>query len=183
MRFLLLFILAAFTFACSYDEGNGDASAEDAQNEEQQAQQEEPAPEPQTPNIVELAMSNDNLSTLVAAVKAGELVETLSGEGPFTVFAPTNDAFAALPEGTLDNLLKPENKSQLVNILTYHVVPGKVMSTDLYDDMIATTVQGGELTVSVGDAVMVNDATVVQADVDASNGVVHVVDKVILPAE
>ena len=183
MRFLLLFVLAAFTFACSSGENTENTTGEETQNEEPQAQQEEPAPEPQTPNIVELAMSNDNLSTLVAAVKAGELVETLSGEGPFTVFAPTNDAFAALPEGTLDNLLKPENKSQLVNILTYHVVPGKVMSTDLYDDMIATTVQGGELTVSVGDAVMVNDATVVQADVDASNGVVHVIDKVILPAE
>ncbi len=133
-------------------------------------------------NIVELAVETDLLSTLVKAVQAGELVETLQGEGPFTVFAPTNDAFAALPEGTLENLLKPENKDELVKILTYHVVPGAIMSTDLSDGQTAETVQGGTIAVSLaGGAVKINDANVVKADVAASNGVVHVIDKVILP--
>ena len=133
-------------------------------------------------DIVDLAISQDNLSTLVAAVKAGGLVETLKGKGPFTVFAPTNEAFAALPAGTLESLLKPENKDQLVKILTYHVVSGKVMSTDLKDGMSAKTVQGSEVKIGISkDGVKVNDAKVIKADVNASNGVVHVIDKVILP--
>jgi uncharacterized surface protein with fasciclin (FAS1) repeats len=133
-------------------------------------------------DIVDLAISQENLSTLVAAVKAGGLVETLKGKGPFTVFAPTNEAFAALPAGTLESLLKPENKEQLVQILTYHVVSGKVMSTDLKDGMAAKTVQGGEVKIGISkDGVKVNDAKVTKADVNASNGVVHVIDKVILP--
>ena len=133
-------------------------------------------------DIVDLAISQENLSTLVAAVKAGGLVETLKGKGPFTVFAPTNEAFAALPAGTLESLLKPENKDQLVQILTYHVVSGKVMSTDLKDGMTAKTVQGSEVKIGISkDGVKVNDAKVIKADVNASNGVVHVIDKVILP--
>lgn len=133
-------------------------------------------------DIVELAVATDFLSTLVAAVKAGDLVGTLQGDGPFTVFAPTNDAFAALPAGTLETLLKPENKDQLVSILTYHVVPGKVMSTDLSDGMMAATANGAKVSVKIGDGkVMINDATVTTADISASNGVVHVIDKVILP--
>jgi len=133
-------------------------------------------------DIVDLAVSQETLSTLVAAVKAGGLVETLKGTGPFTVFAPTNEAFAALPAGTLESLLKPENKDQLVQILTYHVVSGKVMSTDLKDGMKAKTVQGDEVKIGVSkDGVTVNDAKVTKADVAASNGVVHVIDKVILP--
>ena len=133
-------------------------------------------------DIVDLAISQDNLSTLVAAVKAGGLVETLKGKGPFTVFAPTNEAFAALPAGTLESLLKPENKDKLVQILTYHVVSGKVMSTDLKDGMTAKTVQGSEVKIGISkDGVKVNDAKVIKADVNASNGVVHVIDKVILP--
>lgn len=138
-------------------------------------------------NIVELASGNEELSTLVAAVGAAGLAETLSGEGPYTVFAPTNDAFSALPAGTLDTLLKPENKQQLTGILTYHVVSGKVMSTDLKDGQVVKTVQGGDLTVKIMDGkVMLEDATgamaeVVTADVDASNGVVHVINKVLLP--
>ena len=133
-------------------------------------------------DIVDLAVSQETLSTLVAAVKAGGLVETLKGSGPFTVFAPTNDAFKALPAGTLESLLKPENKQQLVEILTYHVVSGKVMSTDLKDGMKAKTVQGGEVKIGVSkDGVTVNEAKVTKADVVASNGVVHVIDKVILP--
>lgn len=133
-------------------------------------------------DIVTLAVNTDFLSTLVAAVKAGDLVGVLQGDGPFTVFAPTNEAFAALPEGTLETLLKPENKEMLVSILTYHVVAGKVMSTDLSNGMTANTVNGQAITISIdGNGVKVNNASVVTADINASNGVVHVIDKVILP--
>jgi uncharacterized surface protein with fasciclin (FAS1) repeats len=133
------------------------------------------------PDIVDIAASNDDFSTLVAAVSAAGLVDTLKGEGPFTVFAPTDEAFAALPEGTVENLLKPENIDQLTAILTYHVVPGKVMSTDLTDDMMATTVQGSDVKIDLDNGVMVQDATVTAADIEASNGVIHVINKVILP--
>jgi len=132
-------------------------------------------------DIVDTAVGAGSFETLVAAVQAAELVDTLKGEGPFTVFAPTDEAFAALPEGTVETLLKPENKDQLVAILTYHVVPGKVMSGDLSDDMTAATVQGGDVTIDLDNGVMVNDANVVQADIETSNGVIHVIDKVILP--
>jgi len=132
-------------------------------------------------DIVDIAAGNDSFSTLVAAVQAADLVDTLKGEGPFTVFAPVNAAFAALPEGTVENLLKPENKDQLAAILTYHVVPGKVMSGDLSDGMTATTVQGTDVTIGTEGGVTVNGANVVQADVEASNGVIHVIDAVILP--
>ena len=135
----------------------------------------------QDKNIVELAAGAESLSTLVTAVKAAGLVETLSGEGPFTVFAPTNEAFAALPEGTLESLLKPENKAKLVAVLTYHVVGGSVMSTDLKDGMEAKTVQGENIAVDLSYGVKVNNAKVSTADVKASNGVVHIIDKVILP--
>lgn len=135
----------------------------------------------QDKNIVELAVGSESLSTLVAAVKAAGLVETLSGEGPFTVFAPTNEAFAALPEGTLESLLKPENKDKLVAILTYHVVGSKVMSTDLTNGMEAVTVQGEKIKVDLTSGVKINNATVTTADVKASNGVVHIIDTVILP--
>ena len=134
-------------------------------------------------DIVDIAASNEDFSTLVAAVTAAGLVETLKGDGPFTVFAPTNDAFAKLPAGTVESLLEPENRDQLVSVLTYHVVPGKVMSTDLSDDMTAALVQGVDFSIDLDNGVMVNDATVVSADVEASNGVIHVIDKVILPAE
>jgi uncharacterized surface protein with fasciclin (FAS1) repeats len=135
-------------------------------------------------DIVDTAAANADFSTLVAAIKAAGLVETLKGEGPFTVFAPTNAAFAALPAGTLDNLLKPENKDQLVAILTYHVVPGKVMAGDLLGKTTeAATAQGANVSV-VGDAeagVTVNGAKVTTADIAAKNGVIHVIDAVILP--
>ena len=138
----------------------------------------------QNKDIVSLAVGNDNLSTLVAAVQAAGLVETLQSDGPFTVFAPTNAAFEALPEGTLEMLLKPENKDKLTSILTYHVVGSKVMSTDLSNGQMAQTVQGKNIKVTLNDSgAMINDATVVAADVSASNGVVHVIDKVILPPE
>ena len=132
-------------------------------------------------DIVDTAVDAGSFTTLVAAVQAAGLVETLKGEGPFTVFAPTDDAFAALPEGTVETLLLPENKDQLIAILTYHVVPGKVMSTDLSDGMTATTVQGGDLTVDLSDGVKINGATVTTADIEAENGVIHVIDTVILP--
>ena len=132
-------------------------------------------------DIVDTAVDAGTFSTLVAAVEAAGLVDTLKGEGPFTVFAPTDEAFAALPEGTVENLLKPENIDQLTAILTYHVVPGKVMSTDLTDDMMATTVQGSDVTIDLDNGVMVQDATVTAADIEASNGVIHVINKVILP--
>ncbi len=133
-------------------------------------------------DIVDLAVATEFLSTLVAAVQAGDLVDVLKGDGPFTVFAPTNDAFAKLPAGTVENLLKPENKAQLVAVLTYHVVPGKVMSSDLKNGQKAKTVQGSEITVTLADGkAMIDNATVTAADIEASNGVVHVIDTVILP--
>jgi uncharacterized surface protein with fasciclin (FAS1) repeats len=132
-------------------------------------------------DIVDTAVDAGNFETLVAAVQAADLVETLKGEGPFTVFAPTDEAFAALPEGTVESLLEPENKDQLVSILTYHVVPGSVMSGDLSDGMTAETVEGSEITISTEGGVMVNDATVTTADIEASNGVIHVIDSVLMP--
>lgn len=135
----------------------------------------------QDKNIVELAVETESLSTLVTAVKAAGLVETLSGEGPFTVFAPTNDAFAALPAGVLDDLLKPENKQRLIDVLTYHVIGAKVMSSGLSDGQTAATVQGEEIQVDLSDGVAISGAKVAAADIEASNGVVHVVNGVILP--
>lgn len=132
-------------------------------------------------DIVDTAVDAGSFETLVAAVQAAGLVDTLKGDGPFTVFAPTDEAFAALPEGTVESLLMPENKDQLVAILTYHVVPGKVMSTDLMDDMEAETVQGSSVTIDLDDGVMVENATVTTADIETSNGVIHVIDTVILP--
>lgn len=133
-------------------------------------------------DIIELAVQADGLSTLVAAVEAAGLVETLQSEGPFTVFAPTNEAFEALPDGTLESLLLEENRDQLIEILTYHVVSGKVMSSDLSDGMTAETVQGTEVTININNyGVSVDGASVVQADIEASNGVVHAIDQVILP--
>lgn len=133
-------------------------------------------------NIVETAIDAGAFSTLVAAVDAAGLVETLSGEGPFTVFAPTDDAFAALPDGTIDSLLA-DPSGALTDVLLYHVVSGKALSTDLSDGMTIETVGGGMLTVSISDGkVMINDAMVVTADVMASNGVIHVIDAVLVPA-
>ena len=133
-------------------------------------------------DIVDTAASAGQFETLVAAVKSAGLVETLKGDGPFTVFAPTDEAFAALPAGTVEDLLKPENKDQLVAILTYHVVPGKVMSSDIAGKSLsADTVQGQSLKVDAMKAVMINDAQVVAVDVEASNGVIHVIDKVLIP--
>ncbi|WP_179381419.1 fasciclin domain-containing protein [Jannaschia marina] len=132
-------------------------------------------------DIVDTAAEAGSFTTLLAAAEAAGLVETLKGEGPLTVFAPTDDAFAALPEGTVESLLEPENQEQLVNILTYHVVPGAVMSGDLSDGLEATAVNEGTLTIGTEGGVTVNGANVTTADIEASNGVIHVIDAVLLP--
>lgn len=134
-------------------------------------------------DIVDTAIDAGSFNTLVAAVQAADLVTTLKGEGPFTVFAPTDEAFAKLPAGTVESLLQPENMAQLQAVLTYHVVPGKVMSADLAGQRLnAATVQGSEVTIDArSGGVMVDGATVVAADVEATNGVIHVIDTVILP--
>ncbi len=132
-------------------------------------------------DIVSVAVGAGKFNTLVAAVKAAGLVETLQGKGPFTVFAPTDEAFAKLPAGTVESLLKPENKAKLAAILTYHVVAGKVMAADV-KTMKAKTVNGQELSITVDDGkVMVDSAKVIKTDVAASNGVIHVIDSVVLP--
>ena len=136
----------------------------------------------QTKDIVDTAVSAGNFNTLAAALKAAGLVDTLKGKGPFTVFAPTDEAFAKLPAGTLDDLLKPENKAKLVSILTYHVVPGTVDSAQVTKMSSAKTVQGQSVTISAtGAGVSIDNAKVVTADIRASNGIIHVIDSVILP--
>jgi uncharacterized surface protein with fasciclin (FAS1) repeats len=133
-------------------------------------------------DIVDTAVAAGQFKTLAAALQAAGLVETLKGAGPFTVFAPTDEAFAKLPAGTVEDLLKPENKAKLTAILTYHVVPGKVMAADVVKVTEAKTVQGGSIKVSaMGGQVMVDNAHVVKTDIAASNGVIHVIDAVILP--
>ena len=133
-------------------------------------------------SIVVIAAGAEDFSTLVAAVKAAGLVDVLSSKGPFTVFAPTNEAFAKLPEGTVESLLKPENKDKLIAVLKYHVVPGKVMAKDVVKVDSAKTAQGSSVTVTVeGKTVKVDNATVVKTDIEASNGVIHVIDTVIIP--
>ena len=179
-------VLALGAAACGDDDG---AAPEEPSTATAESPAESGTSAPESPaTVVDVAASNDDFSTLVTAVDSAGLAETLSGEGPFTVFAPVNEAFAALPPGTLDSLLLPENQDQLTAVLTYHVVPQEAMSDDLSDGMTVTTVQGQPLTVGVTDAgVTLTDATgntvsVVQADIDAGNGVVHIIDGVLIPA-
>ncbi|MEO0541296.1 MAG: fasciclin domain-containing protein [Cyanobacteria bacterium P01_A01_bin.105] len=168
-----------------------EVEVEGAIEEEVSAPVEETAPAAEGPidtsvlTVVEVAGSSTAFETLTAALDAADLTESLSGEGPFTVFAPTDEAFAALPEGTLEALLLPENQATLVQILTYHVVPGAVVSTDLETESdTVTTVEGSDITLSViNNGLYVNEAAVLLADVPASNGVVHVINQVILPPE
>ena len=135
-------------------------------------------------DIVETAVEAGSFNTLTAALTAANMVSTLKGEGPFTVFAPTDEAFDKLPPGTLENLLKPENKSQLQAILTYHVVPGMMMASDVSKIQEAKTVNGGDLMVKEDmGKVMINDAQVIKADIECSNGIIHVVDTVIIPEQ
>lgn len=179
-------VLLALVGIIAWSMNDSDETANNTENTNQ-SQQTEDATVQESSDIVALAAGTESLSTLVTAVTAGELVETLQGDGPFTVFAPTNEAFAALPEGTLDSLLEPANKEQLQSVLTYHVVSGKVMAADLSNGQEIVTVQGDTLTVEITDgAVYIVDAnggkaTVQTADVEASNGVVHVIDSVLLP--
>ncbi len=136
----------------------------------------------ETKDIVDTAAGAGKFNTLVTAIKAAGLVDTLKGKGPFTVFAPTDEAFAKLPKGTVEDLLKPENKAKLAGILTYHVVPGAVMAADIKGKKSdVKTVQGGMLSVDATKDVMINDAKVVTADVTASNGVIHAIDTVVMP--
>ncbi len=133
-------------------------------------------------DIVDTAVAAGSFNTLAAALEAADLVDTLKGDGPFTVFAPTDDAFAKLPAGTVENLLKPENKDQLIAVLTYHVVPGKVTASDVVKLDTATTVNGQAVDIKVsGETVMIDNATVASVDIMSSNGVIHVIDEVILP--
>ena len=137
---------------------------------------------PMTKDIVEVAVDAGQFTTLAAALEAADLVSTLQSDGPFTVFAPTDEAFAALPAGTVDMLLKPENRQQLIDILTTHVVSGEVTASDVVNIDSAKTVSGAEVAITVVDGnVKINDATVVATDIAASNGVIHVIDSVILP--
>ncbi|MFM8600907.1 MAG: fasciclin domain-containing protein [Actinomycetota bacterium] len=172
MRSRIIVAVAASTLlfaACGSDDSSSDTTV---------AVDTTMAAEPGT--IVEVASANEDFSTLVAAVTAAGLGETLSGEGPFTVFAPTNEAFAALPAGLLDKLLLAENKDVLVKILTYHVLGAKVMAADVAAGD-AATVEGSTIAITTEGGVKVNDATVTATDVPASNGVIHVIDKVIVP--
>ena len=164
--------------SCGGDDSDVTPATEAPMNEETTA--EEPAGE--ATDIVAIASGNEDFSTLVAAVAAAGLVETLQGEGPFTVFAPTNEAFAALPAGLVDKLLLPENKDLLVKILTYHVVSGAVMAADVAAGDVPT-VEGQSITITTDMGVMVNDANVVTTDIVASNGVIHVIDAVLLPPD
>lgn len=177
-------LLLAACGSSSSSESSSTAPAASASAEETMAEESMAAEEsmPAAEDIVTIASTTDGFSTLVAAVTAAGLVETLQGEGPFTVFAPTDEAFAALPAGVLDALLLPENKDVLTKILTYHVVPGAVMAADVTDGDVAT-VEGQTVALSTADGVSVNGAKVVQADIVASNGVIHVIDAVILPPD
>ena len=169
--------------ACSSSSDDGNAAEPAASEAAAVADDAEMADEAEAPGtIVDIAAGAADFGTLVAAAQAAGLVETLNGEGPFTVFAPTDAAFAALPEGLVDALLLPENKDVLTKILTYHVVPGTVMAADIADGDVAT-VEGQNVTLSTADGVTVNGATVIQADIVASNGVVHVIDAVIVPPD
>jgi uncharacterized surface protein with fasciclin (FAS1) repeats len=142
-----------------------------------------PQAQAQDKDIVDVAVEAGSFNTLAAALTAADLVDVLKGEGPFTVFAPTDDAFAALPEGTVESLLLPENKDQLISILTYHVVAGRVLAADVVTLESAATVNGQSVTISVSDAgVKIDNANVITTDIEASNGVIHVIDAVIIPA-
>ncbi len=177
-KLLMVFAISSTTLiACNSAETKTEATTTDAMKEEVK----EPVKE-KAKDVVDIAIGSVDHTTLVAAVTAAGLVETLKGAGPFTIFAPTNAAFAALPAGTVDGLLKPESKAALTNILTYHVVSGSVKAADLKDGQKVKTLQGEELTVTIKDGkVAINGANVTAADLEGSNGVVHVIDAVLMP--
>ena len=173
VKLVALALVASISFAACGSDSESTESTEAAATEETVATE--------VGDIVAVASATEGFSTLVAALTAGGLVETLQGAGPFTVFAPTDAAFAALPEGLLEKLLLPENKAVLVSILTYHVVAGKVMSTEVVAGDVPS-VEGSNLTLATEMGVQVNGATVTQADVEATNGVIHVIDAVLVPS-
>jgi uncharacterized surface protein with fasciclin (FAS1) repeats len=183
-KFLSMFAIVAITAvmltACNSE---GEKKAEETATPPVKEEIATPTPPVEAPkDVVDIAMGSADHSTLVAAVKAAGLAETLKGAGPFTIFAPTNAAFSALPAGTVDGLLKPEKKADLAKILTYHVVAGAVKAADLKDGQKVKTLQGGELTVSIKDGkVKINGANVTAADLTGSNGVIHVIDGVLMP--
>lgn len=189
---LALVAVAGVTVAACSDNDSSDASAREMSEDPATSptvtddnRQSDMADEPATNTIVDIAASNPDFSTLVAAVQAAGLAETLSGPGPFTVFAPTNEAFAKLPAGTVESLLDPANKDKLTSILTYHVVPGEVLAADVAAGNV-TTVNGSTFSVSTNGGVLISDgqggtAKVVRTDIAASNGVIHVIDAVLLP--
>jgi uncharacterized surface protein with fasciclin (FAS1) repeats len=181
-KFFSLITILAFS-AALFVACNNDGEKKPAENTTATVKEEPAAPPAEAPkDVVDVAIGSPDHTTLVAAVQAAGLVETLKGAGPFTVFAPTNAAFNALPAGTVDGLLKPEKKADLTSILTYHVVPGAVKAADLKDGQKIKTVQGAELTVSIKDGkVMIDGANVTAADLTASNGVIHVIDAVVMP--
>jgi uncharacterized surface protein with fasciclin (FAS1) repeats len=174
----LAIVSAGFLFSASSQAQNGTPGAAPAPATTQPAK----APVKKKPTIVDIASKGKQYSTLATALKAADLVDTLAGDGPFTVFVPTNAAFAKLPKGTLANLLKPENKEQLKKILTYHVVSGAVPSSQLKNGQKVATVEGSSISVRIkGGKVKVNNANVTAANVKASNGIIHVIDRVIMP--
>jgi uncharacterized surface protein with fasciclin (FAS1) repeats len=170
-------VVGVLTLAACGDDSNDNGSADQTSPVADTA-----ANDAEPGDIVTVASTTEGFSTLVAAVQAAGLVDTLQGDGPFTVFAPTDEAFAALPEGLLDTLLLPENQETLQRILTYHVVAGEVRSGDITPGQVET-VEGSSVTLDTADGVTVDGANVIAADVDASNGVIHVIDAVILPAD
>ncbi|NDE60020.1 MAG: fasciclin domain-containing protein [Acidimicrobiia bacterium] len=185
MRKTLAIALAATALlvACGSDDDDTATTEAPATSEAPSTEAPMGSEAPAAEDIVAIASANEDFSTLVAAVSAAGLVETLQGEGPFTVFAPTNAAFDALPAGLVDKLLMPENKDVLVKILTYHVVSGAIMAADVTAGDVAS-VEGGMIAVTTNDGgVQVNGASVVSADIVASNGVIHVIDAVILPPD
>lgn len=194
MKKIFLVMASAGLILASCAEGTKTTTEVDENSEVAVAEVKEEAPAPTQETIVGVAVGNENFSTLVTAVKAAGLVETLSGPGPFTVFAPTNDAFAKLPEGTVGTLVKPENKAMLTDILTYHVVSGKIMASDVVAAIKANngsfetnTVEGEKITLMMdGQNVVIKDAkggksVIIMTDVAASNGVIHAIDTVIMP--
>lgn len=192
MKKLLTVLVLAFAVGCTGSEANkladnvneqAEAKADEAQQEVVEEAEKE-AEEAMKMDVVDTAVKAGNFTTLVAAINAAELAETLKGPGPFTVFAPTDEAFAALPEGTVEELLKPEGKEKLQAILKFHVVPGKVMAADV-TTMEAETLQGAKANVEVAEdgSVKYAGANVVQTDIDATNGVIHVIDAVVMPPE
>ena len=181
-KFFSLITILSFSTAL-FVACNNDGEKKPAEDTTATVKEEPAAPPAEAPkDVVDVAIGSTDHTTLVAAVQAAGLVETLKGTGPFTVFAPTNAAFNALPAGTVDGLLKPEKKADLTSILTYHVVPGAVKAADLKDGQKIKTVQGAELTVSIKDGkAMIDGANVTTADLTASNGVIHVIDAVVMP--